>query len=73
MYINIIAFLIAFMIGIIYIYITIPEPIILIKYPTPYSLDIVYKDDHDTCYKYLINEIDCPYDKSKIIKYNTLL
>lgn len=57
---NFIAFIIAFAVGIFYVYISTPKPKIVIKYPTPYnSTKIVYRNDNDVCYKYDVEEIKC--------------
>ncbi len=58
---NIFAFIIAFAIGIFYVYISTPKPKVIIKYPTPYNANtIVYKhNDNDTCYKYTAEEVKC--------------
>ena len=57
---NFFAFIIAFAIGILYVYISAPKPRIIIKYPTPFNADkIVYKNDNDVCYKYKVEEIKC--------------
>jgi hypothetical protein len=43
------------------VYITIPLPEIIIRYPTPYnSGKIIYKDNADMCYVYDAKEITCP-------------
>lgn len=61
---NILAFIIAFTIGILFVYLSAPKPRIIIKYPTPYNADkIVYKNENDICYKYKVSEIKCS-DKS---------
>ena len=58
---NIFAFIIAFAIGIFYVYIATPKPKVIIKYPTPYnSNNIIYRHrDSDTCYKYDVEAIKC--------------
>ena len=57
---NFFAFIIAFSIGMFYVYIASPKPKIVIKYPTPYNANkIVYKNDNDICYKYKVEEINC--------------
>lgn len=57
---NLFAFIIAFSIGIFYVYISSPKPKIIIKYPTPYNANkIVYKNDTDICYKYDVEEVKC--------------
>ena len=61
---NFLAFIIAFTIGILFVYLSAPKPRIIIKYPTPYNADkIVYKNENDICYKYKVSEIKCS-DKS---------
>lgn len=60
-------FLISLFIGLMYTYITTPPPRIVIKYPTPFNIkDTVYVDENNVCYKYMIKEVECPSDKSKI-------
>lgn len=73
-YINVIAFFIAFFIGIFFTYIFSPAKRIIIKWPTPENIDkVIYKDNSDLCYKYKADEISCPDDKRKIknISINT--
>lgn len=61
------SFLIAFAIGIAYVYFSTPTPKLVIKYPTPYNAgQIVYKDDADTCYKYKAEKVTCPSSKKDI-------
>lgn len=60
-------FLIALFVGLLYTYITTPPPRVVIKYPTPFNIkDTVYVDENKVCYKYMIKEVECPSDKSKI-------
>jgi len=55
-----IAFIIAFAIGILFVYLSAPKRRIIIKYPTPYNIDkIVYKNENDICYKYKLDEVKC--------------
>jgi len=57
---NYIAFIFAFALGILFVYISTPKQKIIIKYPTPYNSNkIVYKNENDFCYKYEVNEIKC--------------
>jgi len=57
---NFLSFIIAFTIGILYVYISTPKPKIVIKYPTPYNSNkIVYRNDNDVCYKYTVEEVKC--------------
>lgn len=55
------AFLIAFAIGISYVYFVNPKPRVVIKYPNPYnSGKITYQDDASNCYKYKATKVSCP-------------
>ena len=54
------AFIVAFGVGILYVYLSAPKPKIIIKYPTPYNVNkVVYKNENDICYKYNAEEIKC--------------
>jgi|APSaa5957512535_1039671.scaffolds.fasta_scaffold136091_2 hypothetical protein len=65
--VNTIIFLLAFAIGMFYVYVTHPEPIIIIKHPNPENVsNLVYKDDNDACYKYKASEVDCPADNNLV-------
>jgi uncharacterized membrane protein YgcG len=60
-------FFIALFIGLFIAYVSTPVPDIIIKYPTPNNAGkIVYKDDSNVCYKYKVDEVTCPSDKSKV-------
>ena len=66
-HVNPLAFFIAFCVGIFVVYVTIPEPTIIIKYPTPDNTENnVYKDMSDTCYKYKSKEVECSKYKNVI-------
>lgn len=57
---NIYAFLIAFAVGLVYVYINVPRPKNVVKYPTPYNADkIVYKGLAGDCYKFKAEETKC--------------
>jgi len=57
---NIPIFIIAFAIGILFVYLSAPKQKIIIKYPTPYNAEkIVYRNENDICYKYKIEEVKC--------------
>ena len=65
-YVNISIFLLAFLIGLIYIYCFDYNRKVEV-YPTPHNIDKVeYKDEAENCFSYKIKEITCPDDKSKI-------
>jgi hypothetical protein len=57
----------AFVIGLVYMYLTRSTPRTIIKYPTPDNAGrVIYRDDADVCYKYKVTPIQCPSDTSLI-------
>ena len=57
---NIIAFIIAFLLGLMYVYLAAPKVKNIIKYPTPFNSNkIIYKSYSDMCYKYNAEEVKC--------------
>ena len=64
--INLKFFLLAFLIGLVYIYFNDDRKKIII-YPTSSNFDkIEYKDKIDNCFKYNLKEVKCPAKKSSI-------
>lgn len=62
-YLSLKCFFISFCIGMFMVYITVPLPEIIIRYPTPMnSGKVIYKDNSDMCYVYDSKEIQCPKD-----------
>ena len=60
-YLSLPHFFLAFFIGMFAVYITVPMPDIIFKYPTPQnSGKIIYKDNADMCYVYDAKEVSCP-------------
>jgi len=60
---NILAFFIAFIIGIFYVYVSSPKPRIIVKYPTPYNANkLLYQSDAGECFKFKIEEVKCTPD-----------
>lgn len=69
-YIDPLIFLISLCIGLFYTYIITPTPEIIIKYPTPFNAGkITYVDKNNVCYKYRVEKVKCPIDKSQIKNY----
>ena len=61
------AFIISFAIGMLFVYILQPMPKIIIKHPNPENAGkIVYKDNGDSCYKYIAEQVECPSNKNEI-------
>ncbi len=55
-------FIIAFAVGVLYVYITHPSPTVVYKYPTPYnSSKTIYTDAAGNCYKFNVKTLEkCP-------------
>ena len=57
---NIAAFVVAFVLGIFYVYFSSPVKQIVVKYPTPYNSNkIVYKGLNGDCFKFKAKEVQC--------------
>ena len=66
-YINVPAFIISFLIGIIFVFLASPQNKIVHVYPTPDNADkIEYIDHAKNCYAFRSQKIDCPSDSSVI-------
>lgn len=63
------AFFFALAIGMFYVYIRVPPPKIVMKYPTPDNAGkVVYKDEADNCYVYQATKQDsCPQKSTDVI------
>ena len=60
-------FFIAIFVGFLMCYITAPEPKIVCKHPTPHNVDKhIYNHEDDVCYKYEVDEVQCPNEKKQI-------
>jgi hypothetical protein len=69
-YIDPLIFLISLCVGLFYTYVTVPYPQVVIKYPTPFNAGkITYVDKNNVCYKYQIEQVNCPLNKSQIKTY----
>ena len=54
-------FFLSVFLGLFYVYITTPNPEIIMKYPTPENAnDSIFDDDSNNCYKFITKEVDCP-------------
>lgn len=70
-YIELKYFLIAFFVGMLITYITVPAPEVVYKYPTPDNVGkVLYRDSADVCYVYEAEEVECPSDKKIIKKFD---
>ena len=63
-YINPIAFFISLFIGFLVAYSIMPQPKIIVKYPTPENAGkVIYMDNKGVCYKYTSKEVKCKSKK----------
>lgn len=61
------AFFLAFVIGALFSYLRISRPKIIYRYPTPWNAGkVTYVDEADVCYKYRVDRVPCPTDRTKI-------
>lgn len=66
-YINIKVFLISLALGLLFVYLSTPDPTVIYVYPTPDNVDkINYKDKADNCFKFESAEVACPKNKADI-------
>lgn len=66
-FINFPIFIIAFIIGLIFIHISMPDEKTVYVYPTPNNINsIEYKDITDNCFEFEYQEVDCAKYVSKI-------
>jgi hypothetical protein len=60
-------FIIAFSVGLFFVYITHPAPEIVLKFPSPTNVDTVtYKDKNGQCYKYKADKVTCDDKKAHV-------
>ena len=60
-------FLISLAIGLLFVYLSNPDPTIIYVYPTPDNVDkITYKDKASNCFKFSAKEVQCPENKNSI-------
>lgn len=61
-----VAFIVAFLVGLVYVYLNVPKPKVIIKYPTPYnSQKLTYMGLTGECFKFKAEEVDCSKDAYK--------
>lgn len=60
------SFIIAFALGMFFVYINIPKPNVVIKYPTPDNVNnVTYQDPAKNCYQYEAKKVECTNDSVK--------
>lgn len=60
-------FFLSLAVGLLFVYLSSPDPTIIYVYPTPDNVgQVEYKDKADNCFQFEAIETNCPSDKSKI-------
>ena len=60
-------FLVSLALGLLFVYLSTPNPTVIVVYPTPETVDkLAYEDKAGNCYKFEAQEVACPSDASKI-------
>ena len=60
-------FLVSLAVGLFLAYCTSPKPEVIVKYPTPENSEsLIFEDDVNNCYKFKVDQVTCPNDKSKM-------
>ena len=68
--ISIPVFILSLCVGVFFVYLTIPNPDVILVYPNPDNTEkLLFKDDAGVCHKFIPREVKCPADLSKIRKY----
>ena len=64
-------FLISFAIGLLFVYVLMPQQRVIMIYPNPENVKkMTIKDFSNSCFSYTPKEVVCPKDESRIKKYN---
>lgn len=59
-YIDPMVFSITLVLGLLYAYLMVPSPQVVMRHPTPNNTSTTYRDDAGVCYKYKSEEVKCP-------------
>ena len=66
-------FFISFAIGVFYIYLTNDYKKVIVMYPTPDNIDTyTYVDKSNNCFKYELDEVECPENEEDVVKVNVV-
>ena len=66
-FIHIPTFIVSFLIGLLFVYISAPASTTVFVYPTPDNIDkFGYRDQAGSCFEYNIGDVSCPTDPTKI-------
>jgi hypothetical protein len=68
-FINVPVFIASFLIGLVMVYIYVPQMRRIYVYPTPENVErMQYSDQANACFEYKQEEVECPGDASSIFK-----
>ena len=68
-YINLPVFIISLVLGMLAVYMTVPDTRMVYVYPTPENVHTLqYRDKTDSCFSFTEKEVHCPKDESAISK-----
>lgn len=63
------AFILGFILGLLYLYLKQPEKTEMVRHPTPYNAEkVTYTDATGTCFVYIAKQVNCPSDSTNIKK-----
>lgn len=63
-------FLLGLVVGAFILYVYKPQKQVVFQYPHPNdSIDKIYKDKNNTCYKYSVHEVDCDSNEKTLKDY----
>jgi hypothetical protein len=63
-------FLVGFTVGIFFVYILKPAPMVITRYPNIENVDkVTYRDRNGTCFKYETKTVDCDKSEERIKPY----
>lgn len=63
---DLLSFSLAFAFGIFMSFLFRDEPRTIVRHPTPFNLDTVYRDGGDNCFRYEANDVACESDSGDI-------
>jgi len=73
-YIDSTIFIIAFVICLVIVYFTNPEPVVIYRFPNPENAGkLTYQNKNKNCFKYEATEVKCPSDPNLIIDHPLLI
>jgi hypothetical protein len=73
-YVNPIIFIISFVICLVIVYFTNPEPIVMYRFPNPDNAGkLTYQDKQKNCFKYEATEVKCPSEPDLIIDHPLII